>query len=129
MAISRILADENIAPAVAGFLRQSGFDVKEVLRAGWQGKTDDFLLEKALNEKRFILSHDSDFGSLAIKEGKRCYGIIFLRTASVKADEIIVILKKFISLKLDIRPGTFIVIDSKKVRIRQPEVMPAIPTP
>jgi predicted nuclease of predicted toxin-antitoxin system len=120
MAISRILADENIAPAVAGFLRQSGFDVKEVLRAGWQGKTDDFLLEKALNEKRFILSHDSDFGSLAIKEGKRCYGIIFLRTASVKADEIIVILKKFISLKLDIRPGTFIVIDSKKVRLTFP---------
>jgi len=118
----KILSDENISPAIAVFLRSSGYDVKEVLKSGWVGKTDDFLLKKALEEKRFILTHDSDFGTLAIKDGKKCFGIIFLRTGSVKSEEIIVVLKKFIQQAIDLVPGTFIVIDNKKIRIRNPEV-------
>jgi predicted nuclease of predicted toxin-antitoxin system len=35
-----LLTDENIDPAVLGFLRQEGFDVVDIKEMGWQGKRD-----------------------------------------------------------------------------------------
>ena len=61
----RILADENVSPKVVAFLRDQGIDVVDTKERGWQGKSDDELLETAYQENRWVLTHDSDFGSLA----------------------------------------------------------------
>ena len=37
----KLLADENIPPDVVGFLRNRGFEVKEVSVAGTAGASDD----------------------------------------------------------------------------------------
>ena len=66
----RILADENISPKVVAFLRSQRIDVVDTKERGWQGKSDDELLEAAYRENRWVLTHDSDFGSLAIHEDK-----------------------------------------------------------
>ncbi len=74
----RILSDENISPRVIVFLRNQGIDVLDTKAQSWYGKKDEELLEIAYREKRFVLTHDSDFGTLAINEGKRNYGISYL---------------------------------------------------
>jgi predicted nuclease of predicted toxin-antitoxin system len=57
----RILTDENVSPKVTAFLRNQGIDVLDVKEQGWKGKIDDELLEIAYHDKRWVLTHDSDF--------------------------------------------------------------------
>jgi len=51
-------------------------DVKE---CGWIGRTDRELLQSSTNEQRVIVTHDADFGRLAIAGGEPVVGIVFLR--------------------------------------------------
>ena len=73
----KFLTDENISPKVVSFLRQKGFDIIDVKEEGWHGTEDKRLMEMAYKEKQFIITHDVDFGTLAINEGVSFYGIIF----------------------------------------------------
>lgn len=70
----RILTDENISPKVKAFLRQYGLDILDTKEQQWFGKDDEDLLSIAYQEQRFVLTHDSDFGTLAINEGKLSLG-------------------------------------------------------
>ena len=116
----KILADENISPKVVKFLRDFGFDVIDVKEKNWHGSEDEKLLNIALEEKRFILSHDSDFGTLAINRGKKFYGIIFLRLKNSKSDNVINVLNQILQKNLDIHPGNILVIEERRIRIRSP---------
>ena len=64
----KVLTDENVSPRVVAFLREKGLDLVDVKEKGWYGADDKFLLAIALEERRFILTHDGDFGTLAINE-------------------------------------------------------------
>jgi len=114
----KILTDENISPRVVLFLREKGIDVVDVKEKGWQGADDTVLMAVALEEKRFILTHDSDFGTLAINEGVPCCGIIYLRLKGLRAEKVKESLDKFIELKKEISEGTIIVLQDRQVRIR-----------
>ena len=61
-----LLADENISPKVVASLRLMGLDVLDTKEQHWHGTKDEKLLATAYQEHRFILTHDSDFGTLAI---------------------------------------------------------------
>lgn len=115
----RILTDENISPRVVSFLRQSGFDVLDVKEENWHGTADDILLERSHSDNRFILTLDSDFGTLAINEGKPFIGIIYLRLRSLRYESCIRILKRFIAQNIDLEPGMILVADESRVRIRK----------
>ena len=117
----KILTDENISPRVVSFLRQQGIDVVDTKEEKWHGKNDEYLLEKAFADNRFILTHDSDFGTLAVKEGKNYYGIIYLRMKLPKVQNVIRALEKLLSLNIELYPGNLIVVDNARVRIRLPE--------
>jgi len=47
----QLLADENIPPAVVGFLRERGFDVREVSGGEVAGASDDEIMALACKEK------------------------------------------------------------------------------
>ncbi len=115
----RILTDENISPRVVSFLRQSGFDVLDVKEENWHGTEDDILLEHAHSDHRFILTLDSDFGALAINEGKPFFGIIYLRLRSSRYESCIRVLKQLFDQKIDMEPGMILVVDESRVRIRK----------
>ena len=90
----KILTDENISPRVVSFLRQKEIDVIDTKEENWHGKDDEYLLKKAFRDSRFILTHDSDFGTLAVKEGKSYFGIIYLRLKIQKASNVIGVIEK-----------------------------------
>jgi len=76
-------------------------------------------LRKAHEDKRFVLTHDSDFGTLAINEGAPCYGIIYLRLRNLKIENIIDVLGKLLHFERDISEGSIVVVEDAKVRIRR----------
>lgn len=78
-----LLTDENLEVEVVAFLRQSGFDVLDVCENGLHRSTDVDLLQRATRENRVVVTHDSDFGALAILRGEPVIGILFLRPGHI----------------------------------------------
>ncbi|HHT9108695.1 MAG TPA: DUF5615 family PIN-like protein [Candidatus Wunengus sp. YC63] len=114
----KLLTDENISPQVVAFLRQKGIDIVDVKEKGWCGNEDKYLMGIARKEKRFILTHDVDFGTLAINEGIPCYGIIYMRLKNIKVSNIITILEKLLAIDKDVEVGSLIVVEDTRVRVR-----------
>jgi len=117
----KMLADENVSPRVVTFLREKGIDVADAKERKWYGKEDEYLLERAYSENRFILTHDSDFGTLAINEGKDSYGIIYMRLRNSKVSNVIRVIENILSLETEFPQGSLIVADNARIRVRFPE--------
>lgn len=114
----KFLTDENISLRIVSFLRKKGIDVVDVKEKGWHGNEDKYLMEIANKGKRFILTHDTDFGTLAINEGVPCYGIIYMRLRNLKVSNVINILEKLLVVDKDIPEGSVIVVGDTRLRIR-----------
>ncbi len=75
----RLLADENISGAVVAALREDGHDVAWV-RTDAPGSDDGTVLQRAIREKRIILTFDKDFGERAGATGLSLEsGVILVR--------------------------------------------------
>lgn len=79
----KLLTDENIHPLVVQFLRQRGCDIEDAIGLGLGGAADDVILTEALKEGRVVLTHDRDFGRLAILVRQSMHGIVFLRPGHI----------------------------------------------
>jgi len=114
----KILADENISPRILSFLRAKGIDAADVKEKGWQGSNDRYILDMAYADERFVLTHDSDFGTLAINEGAPCYGIIHIRLKNLKAENVCGVLEKLLKIDIEIAKGSIVVVEDARVRVR-----------
>lgn len=116
------LTDENIDPDVVAFLRSQGFDVYDVAEAGRCGSTDAALMRLAQQENRIIITHDSDFGTLAIRTGEPVVGILYLRPGHIDSTFSIQTLQTVLETNLEIQPPFIIVAKHKgedvTIRIR-----------
>jgi len=113
-----LLTDENISPKVVAYPRNmalDGLDAKEKL---WYGTDDEKLITRAYREHRFILTHDSDFGTLAINQGKPCYGILYLRLKNLKSINVIWACECLFRGNIEIHPHTIWVVEDTRIRIR-----------
>lgn len=74
----KFLANENFpGPSVAS-LRENNIDIVAIAEQH-SGITDERVMEFAINEKRTILTHDSDYGELIFRFGyKPKEGVIYL---------------------------------------------------
>ena len=115
----RILTDENISPKVVTFLRKHGTNVLDTKEQGWFGKSDDELLEIAYQDNRWMFTHDTDFGTLAIHEGKRYVGIIFIRVRNMSSQNIISVCHQLFEHDTDFSQGALVVVEETRIRIRQ----------
>lgn len=113
-----LLADENVSPRVVSFLREKGFDVLDVKESGMNGTSDHFLMELALREQRFVVTHDADFGTLAINNEQPCFGVLYLRLTMPTALNVIAALNKLIAMNPALSSGSLVVINETKIRVR-----------
>ena len=74
----RFLADECCAASLVEGLRQDGHNVVYVGEE-FAGLSDDEVLDHALQEHRFVLTEDKDFGDLTVRLQKPAIGVILLR--------------------------------------------------
>lgn len=72
------LADESCAGPVIRALREVGHDVVAIAEVA-KGEPDEQVLERALNEKRVLITEDRDFGELVYARGRSSAGVILVR--------------------------------------------------
>lgn len=116
----RLSADENIQPEVIDWLRTNGFDVKTSFEAGLLGRDDAEVLQAAMTDRRVILTHDRDFGGLAVAQREPFTGIVYLRPGHIQASFTIGSLAALLGENLEMKAPFIIVIqrDGEHVRIR-----------
>jgi len=80
------LADENIHPEVVSEMRNRGMRVQTVSEIGLLGQPDTAVLQFAYQNGLVVLTHDSDFGTLAIARREPIIGILFLRPGHIQSE-------------------------------------------
>jgi predicted nuclease of predicted toxin-antitoxin system len=117
-----LLADENVHPEVISFLRGTQLDISSIAEQGKFGLSDDEVLKLATDSERVVLTHDSDFGGLALM-GAIFVGIIYLRPGHIQADFTIKTLEAIRDNAPDVTPPFILVAertgDTVKIRVRQ----------
>jgi predicted nuclease of predicted toxin-antitoxin system len=117
------LTDENINPITVEFLRAHGCDVFDVVEQRLNGNTDVFLLALATELNRVVITHDSDFGTLVIADGKPFVGIIYLKPGHILPKFTIQSLEAIFN-EIDFIEHPFIIVAkhnglTTKIRVRQ----------
>ena len=117
-----LLADENVNPDVIEFLREAGLDVESVSEQGQFGLPDSRVLQQATESNRVVLTHDSDFGGLALM-GAKFIGIIYVRPGHIHADFTIKTLEAIRDNAPEVTPPFILIAertgDIVKIRVRQ----------
>ena len=118
-----LVADMNIAQSVVQFLRDSGVDFISADEQGWHNLTDTEILNRAHAMNRFVLTHDSDFGTLAIRDGVPITGIIYLRSGDRPSAQVIADLQALLNTDVDWTPPLIAVYQSGWLRLHRPRTI------
>ena len=117
-----LLADENVHPDVISFLRKMKLNIESIAERGQFGLGDAEVLTQATESGRVVLTHDSDFGGLALM-GATFVGIIYLRPGHIHADFTIKTIEAIRNNAPDVIPPFILVTertgDTVKIRVRQ----------
>jgi predicted nuclease of predicted toxin-antitoxin system len=105
----KLLADENIHPLVIQFLLPLGCEVVDVYALGLAGQPDDAILRQAMRDTRIVLTHDRDFGRLAILGRQLLHGIVFLRPGHIDPQFTIASLEAINKHDFDLSPSFILV--------------------
>ncbi len=73
----KLVIDNALAPKVSSRLRDAGFDAIHVRERHMQAASDEEILTLAAQEKRVVVSADTDFGTLRPANGLR-HGTLWL---------------------------------------------------
>jgi predicted nuclease of predicted toxin-antitoxin system len=127
-----LVADQNIHADVVAFLRAEGFSVVDVTQAQLSGGSDALILTWAVSEGRVVLTHDADFGTLAIAQGAPAVGIVYLRPGHVGPQPTIDTLTRLLAADPDLTPPFVLVAkrtaDRVGIRIRPLGLPPTAPS-
>lgn len=112
------LTDENIHPLVVAMLRQEGINVWDVKEEQQQGASDTDLLHRAHGEGRIVLTHDSDFGALALAHNLAWTGIVYLRPGLQHVNIVLENLRILFAQRLRPHVPFILVIERKQDRLK-----------
>lgn len=111
-----LLADENIQDAVIAKLRAEGREVYSVMEEGLQEADDKTILRYAHERDWVVLTHDSDFGALAIFQGYPLFGIVYLRPGHIKPRYVLETLS--VILPMSVEPPFLLIAERKAERVQ-----------
>ncbi len=117
----KFLVDNALSVIVSDGLKNLGFDSVHVREVGLQDAEDEKIFEKAFNEKRTIISADTDFGWLLSKWNKQKPSVILFRKGSERdPHKQIELLQINLTdqLKKIIEEGSIVIIESSRIRTR-----------
>jgi len=117
----KFLTGENIQSAVVKYLKQLNLNILGVNESGLNGSEDTFLLHLAYTQQRVVLTHDSDFGTLAFAKQQPIFGIVYLKPGHIDPQCTIAPLNAILELE-NLKPPFIITAkntdDSIKIRVR-----------
>ncbi len=74
----KFLADESCAGPVIFALREADHDVLAIAEVA-KGAVDERVMERALSERRVLITEDRDFGELVYARGRQSAGVILVK--------------------------------------------------
>lgn len=120
MGLPPLLADVNVAVPVVAWLRAHRIDVASVSERGLAHLDDTTILDLGRAERRFVLTHDSDFGRLAILDGRPLHGVLYLRPGDDPPDVVIAGLGPLLTADVDWSAPMIAVYGRGRLRVRRP---------
>lgn len=99
-----LVTDENVDPDVVAGLRQLGFDVIDVVESGRAGGTDVDVIRGATAQGSVVVSHDADFGTLAILQHEPIVGLVFLRPGHIDPQFTLATIQALLTTDPDVTP-------------------------
>ena len=114
----KFLIDENIEQSIVEFLKSKQYDIL-IVNKKYYGKKDEFLINKANEENRIIITNDNDFGFFVYRCNLSCCGIILFRYKKFEIYQKISALETILRFSSDKIYNHFIVASENKIRIKE----------
>ncbi|MEM9930779.1 MAG: DUF5615 family PIN-like protein, partial [Bacteroidota bacterium] len=96
------LVDENVHRKVVQFLSDENIDVLYVKDTDLRGQPDEIIMPWAYSEGRGLITHDSDFGTLAFIQREPFHAVLYLRPGHFDPNFTIESLEKLLIQDIDI---------------------------
>lgn len=113
----RFIVDESTGASVIEYLRAEGHDVLAVSES-MPKAVDRRILQRAVREKRILITNDKDFGELVYRSGQAHRGVLLLRLQDERAANRVQVLKSVLETYADRLGENFAVATERGVRIR-----------
>ena len=112
----KFLANENIPLTSVTYLKSIEYDIKAI-GVDNPSISDEQVMAIAIDEKRTIITYDSDYGELIFKHGYRPpAGVIFIRTQPSEPLETAKLLEQLLSRENLSLKNTLTVLDANSIR-------------
>lgn len=106
-----VIAGTRISVEFVLELFASGLSEREIL-------PDAELLASAHQKRRWMLTHDADFGRLVVQQGHPFQGILYLRLKDSAPANVIASLRRLLLQNPDLPEHALVVLGTTKLRIR-----------
>ncbi|MGE3491073.1 MAG: DUF5615 family PIN-like protein, partial [Vicinamibacterales bacterium] len=98
--------------------------IETVAELGLAGAADSLILERAVAEGRIVLTHDPDFGRLAVQGSSISTGVVFLRPGHISSAIVLAALEAANTAAGDLSTPFLLTVEQKaqsglRVRVRQ----------
>ncbi|MSO80295.1 MAG: hypothetical protein EXQ97_01310 [Alphaproteobacteria bacterium] len=117
----RFLVDNALSPVVARSLCEGGHDAVHVRELGIQHATDEVIFARASADDRIVVSSDTYFGGLVLRQAYRPPSVILLRrgTDLRPQRQAALLTANLPTIEADLRTGCIVVIEEGRLRIRR----------
>jgi len=116
----RFVLDMGLARRTAEFLREQGHDAIHLREQGLQRLSDERIVEKAISERRVVLTHDLDFGRIVALSRGQLPSVITFRLTDMRAAEVNRRLEDVLSrFTTMLEEGALISVTDDAVRVRR----------
>lgn len=122
----RLLLDNNLSPMLVVTLSENGHDVAHVRELGLQRAADPDVLAAARQQRRVLVSADTDFGTLLARSGDAAPSVILIRRAQGRRTEQLaqLLADNLGTVAVDLAAGAIVVLTDTGMRIRRLPIPP-----
>jgi predicted nuclease of predicted toxin-antitoxin system len=116
----KFLVDQSLTPFLASNLQQAGYDTVHTRDYGMQRASDAEIMARAETEDRFVISGDTDFGTLlALSKATKPSVILFRgKLAQQPVLQVTLLNLNLPNIQQALTQGCIVIIEEKRIRIR-----------
>ena len=105
---------------VAQWLREKGHNASHLRDEGLQRLANGDIFNKAITEKRTILTFDLDFGEIAALSKQKRTSVIVFRLNNTRVTHVIDRLSQVLPVSIDIlKEGAIVIVEESRHRVRE----------